>query len=123
MGLGISASNLATKLIKKQKNPHGQLMRVRDTLQSLSYHNFPLKPGPTPFIKFNHSLSLLLSYIALLNQDGVWYTIVFSMFIQNIQTETRHSRLPQASEGCFHKTSNIPPSCTSDLFQNSLTKA
>ena len=36
---------------------------------------------------------------------------------------TRHSRLPQASERCFRKTPNIPPSYTSDLFQNSLTKA
>ena len=34
--------------------------------------------------------------------------------------ETRHSRLPQASGRCFRKTSNIPPSCTSDLFLNSL---
>ena len=29
---------------------------------------------------------------------------------------TRHSRLPQASERCFRKTPNIPPSCTSDFF-------
>ena len=30
---------------------------------------------------------------------------------------TRHSRLTQASERCFGKTPNIPPSCTSDFFQ------
>ena len=30
--------------------------------------------------------------------------------------KTRQSRLPQASERCFRKTPNIPPSCTSDFF-------
>lgn len=42
MGVGISASIWATELIKKQKNPHGQLMEGGDTFQSSSYHSFPL---------------------------------------------------------------------------------
>ena len=78
----ISASNWATELIKKkQKNPHGQLMGGEDTFQSSSYHSFPLKPGriknTPPLFKNSVSLCFLLSYIALLNQDGAWYTIVF----------------------------------------------
>ena len=53
MGVSISVSNWATELIKKQNNPHGQLMEGRDTFQSSSYHSYPLKPGrvekyPTP---------------------------------------------------------------------------
>ena len=83
-----------------------------DTFQSSSYHSFPLKPGRvkkyhTPLIKIQSlSLSLLLSYIALLNQDGARYAIAFSLPIQYIHVETRHSRLLQASEQCFHKTPN-----------------
>ena len=30
----------------------------------------------------------------------------FNLLIQNIHAETRHSRLPQASEQCFRKTPN-----------------
>ena len=83
-----------------------------DTFQSSSYHSFSLKPGRVknttpPLIKIQSlSLSLLLSYIALLNQDGARYAIAFSLPIQYIHVETRHSRLLQASEQCFHKTPN-----------------
>ena len=41
----ISASNCDTELIKKQKNPYGELMGGIDTFQSSSYNSFSLKPG------------------------------------------------------------------------------
>ena len=37
---------------------------------------------------------------------GLGILLSFRLLIQNIHTETRHSRLPQASELCFRKTPN-----------------
>ena len=51
---------------------------------------------------------------------GLDMLLFFSLPIQYIHVETRHSRLSQASEQCFHKTPNIPPSCNSDFLKNSL---
>ena len=43
------------------------------------------------------------------------YKICLSM--KKKKRNTGHSRLPQASERCFRKNPNIPPSCTSDFFK------
>ena len=66
MGMGISASNWATELIKNQKNPYGELMGVIDIFQSSSYNSFSLKLGcvkntPSPHKIF---VSLSVSYWA-----------------------------------------------------------
>ena len=47
---------------------------------------------------------------------GLDILLFFSLLIQNIHEETRHSRLPQVSEQCFHKTLNILPSFVLVIF-------
>ena len=103
----ISASNWARELIKKQKNPHGQLIWGGDTFQTSSYHSFSLKPGRvknTPsLMKFQWLSYFCMIFINLVylkaelssqtNNLLVFYTIIF----------TRHSRLLRASERCFRK--------------------
>ena len=42
--MDISASNWDTELIKKQKNPYGQLIWDEITFQTSICHSFPLKP-------------------------------------------------------------------------------
>ena len=49
--MAISASNWAAELIKKQKNPHGQLIWVESPFQPSIYHSSPLKPGCVKKIK------------------------------------------------------------------------
>ena len=71
-----------------------------DNIQSSTYHSFPIKTGrvkkyPTPLIKIQSlSLSFLLSYIALLNQDGARYTIVFQSAYSEYTCRTQATFLP-----------------------------
>ena len=53
MGVDISVSNWATELIKKQKNPHGQLIWDRNTFQTSIYHSFSLKSGCIKMLNIN----------------------------------------------------------------------
>ena len=57
----ISASNWATELIKKQKNPHGQLIWGGNTFQSSIYHRFSLKPSFVFFFKYPLPLDISAS--------------------------------------------------------------
>ena len=59
----ISASNGATELTKKKKNPHTQLLWGGINFQTSIYHSFPLKPGcikNTPSLMKIHWLSQLI---------------------------------------------------------------
>ena len=93
MGVGSSASNWATELIKNQKNPHGHLMGDRYTFQSSTPHKDLV----------SLSVSYWATYLCSIKM-GLGILLFFSLLIQNIQMENMHSRLPQASELCFRKT-------------------